>query len=163
MSDAASIDAICELRAAVWRETGAVSQEAFPTDRWHDEFDAMARHWVVTNAGRIVAAARLSVHGRLEDVPEAAEYLEAGLRLEGAVAAPARVVVAASAQRHGLASRLLDVQDDGAREAGATHAVRQASPAMARLLERRGWRHAAPAGADPRFPGVGFRIMTTAY
>ncbi|MGI8805930.1 MAG: hypothetical protein ACR2IN_09650 [Thermoleophilaceae bacterium] len=91
------------------------------------------------------------------------EYLEAGLRLEGAVAAPARVVVAASAQRHGLASRLLDVQDDGAREAGATHAVRQASPAMARLLERRGWRHAAPAGADPRFPGVGFRIMTTAY
>ena len=163
VGDPAVLAAIYELRASVWRATGAVSPDTFPTGGWSDEFDPASRHWAISRDGQIVAAARLSVHNRLEEVPEAAEYLTAGLRLEGTVAAPARLVVAASARRHGLAARLLDVQDEAAREAGAAHAVRQASPAMARLLGRRGWRHVAPANADPRFPGVRFSIMTGSY
>lgn len=160
VDDEPTLEAIYRLRAAVWRETGDVAQAAFGDGRWRDEHDPASTHWVFRDdAGELVAAARLSVHERLADVPEVDEYTAAGLRLEGRIAAPARVVVAAAAQRHGLASRLLDAQDAGAREAGCTFAVRQSSPAMSRLLRRRGWRSAGFARPDERFPGVRFEVM----
>lgn len=160
VSDEPTLEAIYRLRAAVWRETGDIAQRAFADGRWSDEHDPASTHWVFRDdAGELVAAARLSVHERLADVPEAVEYTAAGLRLEGRIAAPARVVVAAAARRHGLASRLLDAQDAAARAAGCAFAVRQSSPAMSRLLQRRGWQDTGPAGADERFPGVRFRVM----
>lgn len=160
VGDEPTLEAIYRLRAAVWRETGDIAQAAFADGRWSDEHDPASTHWVFRDdAGELVAAARLSVHERLADVPEAEEYTAAGLRLEGRIAAPARVVVAAAARRHGLASRLLDAQDAEARTAGCAFAVRQSSPAMSRLLQRRGWQDAGPAGADERFPGVRFHVM----
>jgi len=53
---------------------------------------------------------------------------------------------------------LLDAQDAFARRAGARHAVRQASPAMVRLLVRRAWRILGPATPDPRFTGFRFEV-----
>jgi len=160
VTDAPTLEAIYHLRATVWRETGDIAQAAFGDGGWSDEHDATSTHWVVRGAdGELVAAARLSVHERLADVPEAEEYTAVGLDLEGRIASPARVVVAAAARRHGLASQLLDAQDAGARAAGCAFAVRQSSPAMSRLLERRGWRDAGAAGRDERFPGVRFRVM----
>jgi hypothetical protein len=55
---------------------------------------------------------------------------------------------------------LLDRQDAAARAAGAVLAVRQASPGMRRLLERRGWQAHGPGPVDPRFPGVEFTVMS---
>jgi GNAT superfamily N-acetyltransferase len=159
VADPPTLEAIYRLRAAVWRETGDIAQAAFGDGRWSDEYDPAAMHWVIRDGEALVAAARLSVHERLADVPEAAEYAAAGLRLEGRIAAPARVVVAAAARRHGLAGQLLDAQDAAARAAGCAYAVRQASPAMSRLLVRRGWRDVGPAGRDERFPGVRFEVM----
>ena len=159
VTDAGTLEAIYRLRAAVWRETGDIAQAAFGDGRWSDEHDPASTHWAVRDGDELVAAARLSVHERLADVPEAEEYAAAGLRLEGRIAAPARVVVAASARRHGLAAQLLDAQDEAGRAAGCTFAVRQSSPAMSRLLARRGWRDAGPAGRDERFPGVRFEVM----
>ena len=160
VTDGPTLEAIYRLRASVWRETGDIAQAAFGDGRWSDEHDPSSLHWVVRgDAGELVAAARLSVHERLADVPEAEEYTAVGLDLEGRIAAPARVVVAAAARRHGLAGRLLDAQDEAARAAGCTYAVRQSSPAMRRLLARRGWRDVGPAGRDDRFPGVRFEVM----
>ncbi len=159
VTDGATLDAIYRLRASVWRETGDIATAAFRDGRWSDEHDPVSTHWVVRDADELVAAARLSVHERLADVPEAEEYTAVGLQVQGRIAAPARVVVAAAARRHGLASQLLDAQDAAACEARCTYAVRQSSPAMCRLLERRGWRDAGPAGLDERFPGVRFRVM----
>lgn len=159
VTEPATLDAIYRLRAAVWRETGDIAQAAFRDGRWSDEHDATSTHWVIRDGEELVAAARLSVHERLADVPEADEYAAVGLALEGPIAAPARVVVAAAARRHGLAWQLLDAQDAAARAAGCAFAVRQSSPAMSRLLERRGWRDAGPAGLDERFPGVRFEVM----
>ena len=159
VTDPPTLEAIYRLRATVWHETGDVAQAAFADGRWSDEHDPAALHWVIRDGEALVAAARLSVHERLADVPEAEEYAAAGLRLEGRIAAPARVVVAAAARRHGLAGQLLDAQDAAARAAGCAYAVRQSSPAMSRLLERRGWRDAGPAGRDERFPGVRFEVM----
>lgn len=165
ITDPDRIDEICRLRAAVWRETGNVAQDAFLRQGWRDKLDdpCRSRHWAILQHDEVVAAARASFHDRLDDVPEADEYLRAGLRLAGRIAAPARVVVASSAQRQGLATRLLDAQDSAAVEEGAAHGVRQASPAMQRLLIPRGWRNVASAGPDSRFPGVAFQIMVRSY
>jgi hypothetical protein len=164
VTDVSTLEAIYRFRVTVWREAGALVETAFPDGYWRDEFDEISRHWVFTSGRRIAAAARLSVHARLEEVPEAKEYLAAaGLHLRGPVAAPGRIVVAAWARRRGLGSRLVDVQDQAAAEAGARHGVRQASPGVRRLLERRGWSSVAPARPDPRFTGVVFQIMAARY
>lgn len=163
ITDARAIEHVCRFRAFVWSQTGGLADGSFGDGRWRDEFDEISRHWVITRAGDLVAAARLSIHDRLEDVPEAEEYLAAGLALAGRIASPGRVVVSPSAQRCGLATQLLDVQDEAALEAGAAHALRQASPGMCRLLTRRGWRDVAAARTDPRFPGVSFRVMLRDY
>lgn len=160
VTDPATLEAIYRLRAAVWRETGDVAQSAFTDGTWSDEHDHRSLHWVMRDGRQLVGAARLSIHERLADVPEAVEYAAVGLHLQGLIAAPARVVVAAAARGRGLAGQLLDAQDVAALAAGARYAVRQASPGMCRLLRRRGWRDAGPARRDERFPGVRFEVMT---
>lgn len=158
-SDPETIEAIGRLRAEVWTATGKSAEDAFPEGRWLDPHDFEGPHWIVRDRrGRLVAAARVTVHPRLEDVPEAEEYLRYGLDLPGPVASPARVVVSPEARGHGLARKLLDAQDAFAASVGARHAVRQASPAMVRLLVHRSWRILGLATRDPRFPGVEFQV-----
>lgn len=159
VTDGETIEAICRLRAHVWKATGQAAEGAFPNGGWRDPHDSGCAHWIIRDRhDRLVAAARVTVHDRLEDVLEAEEYLRHGLRLPGPIAAPDRVVVLAEARGNGLARRLLDAQDAFARKAGARHAVRQASPAMVRLLVHRAWRILGPASPDPRFPGVRFQV-----
>jgi GNAT superfamily N-acetyltransferase len=159
VTDAATLEAIYRLRAAVWRETGDLSHAAFRDGSWSDEHDPASLHWVVRAGDELVAAARLSLHECLSDVPETDEYAAAGLQLEGPIAAPARIVVVTAARRHGLAWQLLDAQDAAGRASGARFAVRQSSPAMCRLLERRGWQRIGRARRDDRFPGLLFEVM----
>ena len=147
------------LRAAVWVGEGA-DPAAFPGEEWRDDRDASRLHWIALHEDRIVATASLSVHATLADVEEEDVYLRAGLFHPGPVAAPARVTVASDFRGCGLAQALLDVQDATAVEAGALLSVRQASPAMRRLLERRGWREHGPGPWDARFPGVQFTVMS---
>jgi len=159
VADAETIDEICRLRAQVWETTGQAAAAAFPDGGWRDPYDSDCAHWIIRGGRqRLVAAARVTVHDRLEDVPEAEEYLRYGLRLPGPIASPARVVVLGEARGAGLARRLLDAQDAFARRVGARHAVRQASPAMVRLLAHRAWRVLGPATPDPRFTGVRFQV-----
>ncbi len=147
------------LRLAVWNGEGA-DPAAFAGGEWRDERDASRLHWIVLNEDRVVATASLSVHVSLADVEEGEVYLGAGLSAPGPVAAPARVTVAAECRGRGLAQALLEVQDAAALDAGATLAVRQASPSMRRLLERRGWREHGAGPWDPRFPGTEFTVMS---
>jgi len=164
VSGAEMLDEIAALRGAVWQATGGAAAEAFPDGRWLDDYDLGAIHWTIRDEdGRLVAAARLTVHPALADVPESKEYTRYGLDLEGPIAAPARVVVCPSVQGCGLGQRLLDAQDQTARRLGARHALRQASPAMLRLLAPRGWRIVGPARIDPRFPGVQFQVAALTF
>jgi len=148
-----------EFRARVWIEEGA-DPAAFADGSWPDGPGVRRTHWVVLDDDRIVAAASLSLHATLAEVEEAEAYSAVPTPTAGVIAAPARVVVDAAHRGGGIATALLDQQDDAAREAGAVLAVRQASPAMKRLLERRGWRDHGPGLADPRFPGVQFTVMS---
>jgi hypothetical protein len=149
------------LRASVWIEAGA-DAAAFPDGVWTDPLDEKRQHWVVLDGDRIVAGASLSLHPHLEDVGEPEAYWMIEPPDSGLIAAPGRVVVASSHARRGLAQALLDRQDAASRAAGAVLAVRQASPAMRPLLERRGWTFRGAGPADPRFPGVHFSVMSLA-
>ena len=148
------------LRATVWLAEGAYPG-AFPKGTWSDHHDSFRRHWIVLNDdGRVVAGASLAIYEHLRQIDEPEAYEKYALATEGPVAAPARVVVHPANRASGIAQRLLDVQDDAARAAGATLAVRQASPVMRRLLERRGWHHHGPGPEDPRFPRTEFSVMS---
>ncbi|MCA9174206.1 MAG: GNAT family N-acetyltransferase [Planctomycetales bacterium] len=157
VSDEESLRRICRLRAEVWTGSGALLP-----DSWRDELDEGARHWAVWDAsGQLVAAARLTLHESLNTLCEAEEYLryaELLTPLEGRIAAPDRVVVAPFARNRGLADCLLELQEQAAQAEGARLAVRQASPAMCRLLVRRGWQLLGPATSDPRFPQTRFTV-----
>jgi len=146
------------LRARVWIEEGA-DPAAFPEGCWTDSHDAHRMHWVVLDGDRIVAGASLAIHAALAEVDEPGAYWMIAPPRSGLIAAPARVVVEKAYRGRGLAQALLDRQDDAARAAGVVLAVRQASPAMRRLLERRGWQYHGPGPADPRFPCVEFSVM----
>jgi GNAT superfamily N-acetyltransferase len=153
------LDEMFRLRLSVWLGEGA-DPAAFPNGEWRDARDASRLHWIVLNSDRVVASASLSIHHRFDEVEEGDVYVAAGLVAPGPIAAPARVTVAAECRGRGIAQKLLDVQDVTARRAGAALAVRQASPTMRRLLERRGWHEHGAGPADPRFPGVLFTVMS---
>ncbi len=159
VSDAATIDEICRFRAQVWMAMDGTVADAFPRGQWRDAEDDYARHWICRSAdGKLLAAARLAVLDRLHDIIEPHEYHRYCLEADGRVAAPDRVVVATAAQGNGLAGLLLDAQHHAALESGAVCATRQASPRMAQLLVRRGWRLLGPASVDRRFPTTTFWV-----
>jgi len=150
---------VFRFRERVWRATGGIAADAFANGSWQDEWDTDGTHWVIRDESfRIVGSARSTVHESIHTVPEAEEYLRYGYFPNGRIASPARVVVAPECQGRGLGKRLLVVQDQHAAQAGASHAVRQASPTMVHLLLPRGWQLLGPATLDPRFPSVQFQV-----
>jgi GNAT superfamily N-acetyltransferase len=150
------------LRATVWIGEGT-DPAAFPRGEWRDERDASRMHWIALAGDRVVGTASLSIHRTLDEVEEGEVYVKAGLSVADLVAAPARVTVHADHRGRGLVDALLDVQDGAARAAGAAMSVRQASPSMRRILERRGWRVHGPGPWDWRFPTIGFTVMSILY
>lgn len=146
-------------RARIWIAEGA-DPAAFPGGEWSDRHDPQRQHWIALDDDRMVAGASLGLHRSLADVDEPEAYHMLTSPPGGLIAAPARVVVDPACRGSGLAQALLDRQDEAARAAGAVLAVRQASPKMRRLLERRGWQFHGPGPVDPRFPGVEFSVMS---
>ena len=99
------LEQIGRLRVRAW---ATVVEEAAQMEVWLDEFDASARHWIVTVNGELAAAARMSVHNSIGEVPEAEIYL--GLitdSLPKPIASINRLVVSPDHRRRGYA-RLLD-------------------------------------------------------
>ena len=146
------------LRAAVWIHEGA-DPAAFPGGEYRDVRDASRLHWIVVDKNRVVATASLSLHAQLADVEEGDVYLQARLSSSGPVAAPARLTIAPEYRGRGLVRALLDAQDAAAVESGATLSVRQASPSLRAVLERRGWIAHGDGPLDARFPVV-FTVMS---
>ena len=144
--DVDTVAEICRFRVQVWRATGALAEAAFELGEWRDEADQTATHWVARDiTGQIVGAARLQIYDRLEQVPEYDEYLRYGLEIDGRIAAPDRVVVSAAATGQGVGGALVDIQEETWLATDAKAAVRQASPAMSRLITKRGWELLGPA------------------
>src|SRR3990170_4437597 len=85
---------IGRLRSAVWRAEPDVNRSALPGDVWLDDLDAIADHWVARDGqGRIVAAARMTIHDRLEDVPYYESFAHLPIGSKGPFASLNRLVV----------------------------------------------------------------------
>ena len=162
LCDGSRLPQLFALRARVWIDEGA-DPAAFPNGSWSNDRDLERTHWVVLCGDDIVGGASMGFHSSLSQLEEAEAYRQVPTPPPGIIAAPARVVIDRRHRGRGLADALLDVQDQAAREAGAVLSVRQASPAMKRLLLRRGWRDHGPAPSDSRFPGVDFSVMSRTY
>lgn len=164
VSDPQTLAEIYRFRVQVWKATGTLADRAFADGQWQDAHDPTAMHWVIRGGdGRILGAARLTLHQHLSEVDDAEDYLHYGLELPPPIAAPARVVVCPSARGQGLGGKLLQAQDEAAIAAGCRFAVRQASPAMVSLLKKRGWQILGPAHRDPRFAGTVFQVALREY
>jgi GNAT superfamily N-acetyltransferase len=110
------IEASILLRQRVWSEA---MQAPLTRDDLIEPFDATARHWMVFDGEQVIAAARLSIHDRVEDVPEASCL--AGV-FQDQPPAPigflSRLVVAPEYRRHGLGRQLDETRIEAAVQAG---------------------------------------------
>lgn len=104
-TDIPQMTRIGKLRVKAWK----ARQPHFPVMTiWLDVFDAKARHWAIFQGGRPVAAARMSIHNELSEVPNAEIFADAFPDgLAGPIAAMNRLVVDPAFAGLGL-SRLLD-------------------------------------------------------
>jgi GNAT superfamily N-acetyltransferase len=69
--DPALMKQIAELRVEAWRTFISIESG---TQAWANPFDPIARHRVLLDTTVVVAAARLSIHKHIEEVPEAEVY-----------------------------------------------------------------------------------------
>ena len=124
-------------------------------DRWTDPWDAVATHWAIWRDNRIVAAARLSIHNRLSELPNA-EIFEGVLSgdLPGPIGSLNRLVVAPEMAGQGLSLALDKVRIDHARDCQCLHLVGETYAGMKRMaqLESFGFQRAglsAPYASGP--------------
>lgn len=109
-----------ELQAALAvRHAVFVDEQGVPGELEYDEHDADADHLVALGDGAIVATCRL-LHG-------------------GAVCKLGRMAVLPAARRRGVASRLLELAEQRARDRGARRMALSAQVAVVDLYERAGY------------------------
>ncbi len=132
-------------RTEVWRAESDVNRAALAGAEWTDATDWSADHWVVRQSGRVVAAARLSVHDRIEDVPYSAAMNNAAIPTSGPFGSINRLVVARSHRRQGIASLLDYRRLERARELGVAVVIAVAARSRRCALLRMGFSSLGPA------------------
>ena len=143
--DAAAMEQVYRLRVRAWRARNA----SFPdVERWRDPEDEGCLHWcVVDGKGTVAAAARLSVHKRFAEIPDAEIYPPALSALTGPVGSINRMIVGPEHGGLGLARALDEARITAASNAGCRVIVGATSsgPQRLRSLEGLGFRTAGVA------------------
>ena len=155
------LDRIGRFRFEVWAATGLLVSDAFPGKTWRDSQDDSARHWIIEVDGRLAGSVRYCQFDRLDDMPEAAQYRELGLALEGPIGLPERLVVHPAFHGMGLRRSLLTGVWAAAKASGARWLLSECAPTMVSHLLARGRKLVGPAALDPRFPTVRFQFILT--
>ena len=139
------------LRIEAWEtETARAAEQVV----WVDEFDREAWHWVVCRDGLPVAAARLSLHQELAEVPDSECYAGVFSSPPGTpIASLNRLVVHPSARRSGLGRRLDLMRLEAAERLGARVAILSTSSGQRRIE--------ALVGLGFVFLGYGPKFKTT--
>ena len=119
------------LRIEAWEtETARAAEQT----AWVDEFDRVAWHWVVCRDGLPVAAARLSLHQGLAEVPDSECYAGVFSSPPGPpIASLNRLVVHPSARGSGLGRRLDLLRLEAAERLGARVAILSTSSGQRRM------------------------------
>lgn len=158
-ADPLLLEQIGRLRVLAW--STVMPDAASRTESWLDEFELRARHWCIFHAGKPVAAARLSIHRRIDEVPDAEIFEGVVVDPPAPVASLNRLVIHPEFRGRGWAERLDKVRILAAAAAGCRCAVGETqSPRRVRQLEDAGFRVVgpcrpyAPGNFLADFPGV---------
>jgi hypothetical protein len=167
------LEQVYRLRVAAWR----ARNPDFPDmEAWTDAFDAVGRHWVVMDADVPVAAARLTVHSQMAEVPSAEIYR--GLiadDLPGPIGVLTRLVVAPSHGGRGLSRALDMVRITAAQKSGCRYLIGATLVGLERVQQMStlgfdliGKAEPYSQGPltnlpDPRFPGGGGSSRSSRY
>ncbi|RFC41737.1 MAG: hypothetical protein DVB28_002213 [Verrucomicrobia bacterium] len=131
--DADLLAKVGRLRVEAWEtETARAAERSV----WVDEFERVAWHWVVFRDGLPVAAARLSLHDALTEVPDSESY--AGVFStppETPIASLNRLVVHPSARGNGLSRQLDLVRIEAAERLGARVAILSTASGQRRVAQ----------------------------
>jgi predicted GNAT family N-acyltransferase len=92
---------IYQLRVEVWNNTSLI-KKPFSNGLWTDEHDDHAMHWAVVSDNKVLAAARLSIHKTLEELPYANLYMDSEKLILPPIASMNRLVIHPVAQGKGL-------------------------------------------------------------
>jgi len=141
---------IGRLRVRAWATFRSGSRA--PGGCWLDEFDLSARHWAFFDGDEPVAAARLSVHGQLSDLPDAPIF-DGVFQIPPAapIAAFNRLVVHPAYRGLALSLRLDCARVAAAIEAGCRSVVLETHSGAARVaqLTALGFRVVGPSRPYP--------------
>lgn len=142
------LEEIGRLRVIAWC---TVIEKASELDIWLDAFDPAARHWVVFQGNSVVAAARMTIHPSLDEVPDAESY--AGMFPEppaAPIASLNRLVVHPSARGQGLSKALDQARLEAAERLGCRSALLSTASGPNRVRQVQGWGFEW-VGYGPRF------------
>jgi len=120
-TDQARLHQIGHLRSRAWQTEVSFTGNS---DVWLDEYDATALHFAFLDGDDVVAAARLTVHASVRDIPHA-EIQDHAFPAEPPlpVAYLSRLAVDSGYRRQGLGTRLDHVRVERAKELGCRSIV----------------------------------------
>jgi GNAT superfamily N-acetyltransferase len=138
ITDPSVLERIYELRVACWRARGSAADGIAS---WTDAYDPDAQHWAILVGERPVAAARLTIHAQLCDLPDAYVCGDVLPALPSPIGSINRCVVDPEFQNRGLSRILDEVRISAAQRLGARCVVASVSQRhRARSLEKAGFK-----------------------
>lgn len=144
---------VFKLRVRAW----AARTSAFPPglESWSDTFDAIAHHFVIVDADRPVAAARLTIHSVPAEAPDGELYDKVSpADAPAPLAAISRLVVCQHHASAGLSSLLDDVRLRRARELGCKSVLVANGASDARIVQLEALGFRSLYRACKQVPGV---------
>jgi GNAT superfamily N-acetyltransferase len=121
VTDSRLLEKIYRLRVKAWEVDAPPFTES---ETWTDRWDPISRHWAVLNGDEPIAAARLSLHTELENIPDRESYLNIlPHNLNRPIASLNRLVVHPDWRKRGLSRRLDVIRLEAARAMGAASII----------------------------------------
>jgi predicted GNAT family N-acyltransferase len=155
------MEEIGRFRIRAWRNENGINPTFFSQEVWIDSIDTNAHHWIITKDDTIVAAARLSFHGCIEEVPYA-DFLHDEHRplfQKSPIASINRLVVDPAFRGRGFAKILDNERINLAANAGSKIMI--AFPQLSRLmhLQKLGFNLISQLENIPEMPERPFFLM----
>jgi GNAT superfamily N-acetyltransferase len=158
------IEEIGRLRYEVWIKLVQAKSPYFQNEQWLDKNDRDSYHWVVQDQGKVIASARLSIHGHMEDLQCYSRIPQEALPwIELPVAVLNRLVVHPDYRGQKIAALLDEKRIQFARERAVRSLVGEPILSRIKVLEGFDFKVFGPVYFIPELPGVPVKFMAVHF